>query len=110
MNNFNNILPGQYIWFSKEGNVGQYRVVDIDKEHNKLTYTDGHDLTKEIDFDYSKPKNSEFFANPQDAFDDAMIYADTNFIIRNPGTPSAHVVYKSQDQISIDRVKQMLFD
>ena len=108
--NFNDILPGQYIWFSKEGNVGQYRVVDVDKEHNKLTYTDGHELTKEINFDYSKSRNYEFFSNAPDAFNDAREYANTYFNIKNPGTPFAHAVYKSQDQLSIERVKQMLFD
>lgn len=108
--NFNDIIPGQYIWFSKEGNIGQYRVVDIDKEHNKLTYTDGHGLTKEINFDYNKSRNYEFFASVQDATNDAMNYANTYFDIQNPGTPNARVVYKSPEKIYQQNIQQMLLD
>ena len=107
---FNDILPGQYIWFSKEGNIGQYRVVDADKEHNKLTYTDGHGLTKEINFDYNKPRNYEFFASLQDATYDAMNYVNTYFDIQNPGTPNARVVYKSPEKIYQQNIQQMLLD
>lgn len=107
---FNDIIPGQYIWFSKEGNIGQYRVVDADKEHNKLTYTDGHGLTKEINFDYNKSRNYEFFASAQDATNDAMNYANTYFDIQNPGTPNARVVYKSPEKIYQQNIQQMLLD
>lgn len=109
-NNFENVCPGQYIWFSKEGNVGQYRIVDVDKKNNKLTYTDGHSIAKEIDFDYSKNRNGDFFANAMSAFTDAKIYANTYFDIKNAGTPSAHVVYKSPEQIYKQSIEQMLLD
>lgn len=110
MSNFQDILPGQYIWFSKEGNIGQYRVVDIDKENNKLTYTDRQNHNFEIPFNYDLARNNDFFADAQDAVEDAKRYAMTYFDIKNPGTPNAHVVYKSPEKISIDNVKQMLFD
>ena len=32
MNNFNDLKPGDFIWFSKEGNIGQYRVKEVDKK------------------------------------------------------------------------------
>jgi len=109
MDNFNDILPGQYIWFSDEGNVGQYKVIDIDKKNNKLVYNNG-DKDIEIPFDYKSSKCDKFYANGSDAFDDARIYANTYFKIINPGTHNAHAVYKSPEEISIERVKQILFD
>ena len=110
--NFNDLKPGDFIWFSKEGNVGQYRVKEIDKENSKLVYqyNDGTDHTIEIPFDYSANRNAEFFSNGSDAFDNARIYANTYFNIKNPGSPNAHAVYKSPEEISINKVKQMLFD
>ena len=112
MDNFNDLKVGDFIWFSKEGNIGQYRVKEIDKENNKLVYqyNDGTDHTIEIPFDYKSNRNAEFFSNPSDAFDDARIYANTYFKIINPGTHNAHAVYKSPEEISIERVKQILFD
>lgn len=109
MENFNDILPGQYIWFSDEGNIGQYRIVDTDKKNNKLVYNNG-DKDIEIPFDYKSSKCDKFYANGSDAFDNAREYANKYYKILNPGTPNAHAVYKSLKEISIQNVKQMLLD
>jgi len=109
MENFNDILPGQYIWFSDEGNVGKYRIVDTDKKNNKLVYNNG-DKDIEIPFDYKSSKCDKFYVNGSDAFDNAREYANKYYKILNPGTINAHAVYKSPEEISIQNVKQMLFD
>lgn len=109
MENFNDILPGQYIWFSDEGNVGQYRIVDTDKKNNKLVYNNG-DKDIEIPFDYKSSKCDKFYANGSDAFDNAREYANKYYKILNPGTSNTHIVYKSPKEISIQNVKQMLLD
>jgi len=112
MNNFNDLKPGDFVWFSKEGNIGQYRVKEVDKENNKLVYADvdGISNIKEIPFDYSTKRNNEFFSDPSDAFIDAVQYANDNFEIIGAGTRDAHAVYKNPYKKSIDKVKQMLFD
>ena len=65
MNNFNDLKPGDFIWFSKEGNIGQYRIKEVDKENNKLVYADidGINNIKEIPFNYNAARNNEFFKN-----------------------------------------------
>ena len=112
MNNFNDLKPGDFIWFSKEGNIGQYRVKEVDKENNKLVYADidGINNIKEIPFNYNAVRNNEFFSDPGAAFSDAVQYANNNFKIIGAGTPNARVVYKNSFKKSIDNGKQMVFD
>lgn len=110
--NFNDLLPGQYLWFSKEGTVGQVRVIDVDKKNNKLMYhyNDGTDHNIEIDFDYSKNSNGVFYSDIQGAIDNSNYFNSIYNKIQNPGSYNARVVSKSPEEIEASKRKSMILD
>ena len=59
---------------------------------------------REVNFDYSKSRNYEFFSNAPDAFNDAREYANTYFNIKNYGRgisrPFFMVKKKPQNEVS----------
>ena len=111
METFNNIKPGEYIWFSKDGAIGQVRVVDTDKENNKLKYQyldNGRSWkTIEMDFDYSKNSNDGFYATAQDAFNASQRY--NNLHIKNISI-DGNITYKTPEEISNTQINTMLLD
>ena len=112
MADFKDVNPGQYIWFSKQGQVGQVRVIDVDKENNKLYYNyfDGTSHNVEIDFDYNLSQNGDFYPSGEDALDAARKYNNLWVKGVSQGMFGKEVAYKTPDEVDDTLVNQMLLD
>lgn len=112
MADFKDINPGQYIWFAKQGQVGQVRVIDVDKKNNKLYYNyfdnTSHDV--EIDFDYNLSQNGDFYPSAELAFDAARKYNNLWIKDIQQGMFGTEVIYKTPDEVDNTRITQMLLD
>ena len=71
------ILSGQHIWFADKSNVGQIKVIDIDKD-DIVHYTsyDGNQYQKDLSIPLSQMKN--FYVNPADAIVQAQDWISKN--------------------------------
>ena len=101
----NDINIGDTIWYSHFGDVGQFRILEIDKDNNLLKYKTSDNTTHEI-----KYNNTDFYLDPSIAFDNARRYNNLHVKDIKQGMFGTEVVYKTPDEVNDTLVTQMLLD
>lgn len=104
MKDIKDIHSGDFLWYSKQGAIGQLRVTGVDMQNNIIKYAtvDNKDCTAKLD--------DNFYTKAQDAFDAARNYNNKWMKDIKQGGFGTEVVYNTPQEVDNKEVRQMLLD